>query len=457
MTQTTANQHPRDRLRGRIDRGVQAAVTACGLMVLMTLMLIFVYLLFAVLPLFKPASLGQVQPLPIVASSPALALGMDVQQRVGYRIDAQGTGQFYRLSPAPSGQAQTPLVQQTLLAKPALLAQAAGERDLFALAQADGRLVVARADFATAENGRPQWLFPLGQPPLALDLQRKPLKLLSLADAHRGQYLLAGVTDDRRLVFGRFSPDRPPQFSERPLEHDAGQLVLTPDGRQLYLLAGNRLARYQIDGAQLQLRETRTLGEHAPYQMTALPGGSALLIKGADGNLREWFEVEKEQRWRLTPVQHFDHDADGQELTVAEPYRRVFATLRPDGGFSLFSTIQSQPLLNTRLGAEVRQMAFAPRGDGLLLESAQGWQRYALDNPYPDVTWRSLWGKVWYENYPQPAYVWQSTSGEDSYQPKFSLMPVIFGTFKAAAYAMLFAIPLALAGAIYTEIGRAHV
>ncbi len=45
-------------MRGRIDRGVQAAVTASGLMVLMTLMLIFVYLLFAVLPLFKPASLG---------------------------------------------------------------------------------------------------------------------------------------------------------------------------------------------------------------------------------------------------------------------------------------------------------------------------------------------------------------------------------------------------------------
>lgn len=131
-------------MRGRIDRGVQAAVTASGLMVLMTLMLIFVYLLFAVLPLFKPASLGQAQPLPIAASAPALALGMDVQQRVGYRIDAQGAGQFYRLTPTPNGQPQAPLAQQTLLAKPALLAQAAGERDLFALAQADGRLVVAR-------------------------------------------------------------------------------------------------------------------------------------------------------------------------------------------------------------------------------------------------------------------------------------------------------------------------
>ena len=41
--------------------------------------------------------------------------------------------------------ARAPLAQQTLLAKPALLARAAGERDLFALAQADGRLVVARA------------------------------------------------------------------------------------------------------------------------------------------------------------------------------------------------------------------------------------------------------------------------------------------------------------------------
>ncbi|CAI0828452.1 Phosphate transport system permease protein pstC [Serratia entomophila] len=450
MAQTTATQHPRDRLRGRIDRGVQAAVTVSGLLVLMTLMLIFVYLLFAVLPLFKPASLGQAQPLPIDASGPALALGMDVQQRIGYRIDAQGAGQFYRLAPPQGGKTAEPLAQQTLLAKPALLSQAAGERDLFALAQADGRFVIAQADFTSAETALPQWAFPLGQRPLALDKQGRSLQLLTLAEAHRNQYLLAGVTQDNRLVFGRFSPDRAPQLSALALEGGAQQLVLTPDGRQLYLLAGNRLARYQIDGAQLQLSETRTLGERPPYRLTALPGGSALLITGADGNTREWFDVEKNSRWQLTPVQHFDHLSQPQDMLAAEPYRRVFATLRPDGGFSLFSSIQPQPLLNGRLSGAVTRMAFAPRGDGLLLETAEGWQRYAIDNPYPDVTWRSLWGKVWYENYPQPAYVWQSTSGEDSYQPKFSLVPVIFGTFKAAAYAMLFAIPLALAGAIYT-------
>ncbi|MBO2007049.1 hypothetical protein J4732_15040 [Serratia marcescens] len=91
-------------------------------------------------------------------------------------------------------------------------------------------------------------------------------------------------------------------------------------------------------------------------------------------------------------MQHFDHGADGQELTVAEPYRRCSPPCGPMAA-SLFSTIQPQPLLNTRLGAEVRQMAPEPRGDGLLLESAQGWQRCARQ-PVSGRHRRSLWGKV---------------------------------------------------------------
>lgn len=80
------------------------------------------------------------------------------------------------------------------------------------------------------------------------------------------------------------------------------------------------------------------------------------------------------------------------------------------------------------------------------MENASGWSVYRLDNRYPDITWRGLWQPLWYENYPEPAYVWQSSSAEESYQAKFSLIPIIFGTLKAAVYAMLFAVPLALAG-----------
>lgn len=450
MVQARLNQLPRDRLRALVDRGMQGIVTATGLLVLMTLMLIFVYLLLSVLPLFKPASIGAARPLPIVSTSPAWAIGLDVQQRIGYRIDQQGEGRFYHLVAQGDKSAGQWLAPQVLLHKPVLMAQAAGARDLFALARADGRLIVTQADFTPPDGSAAQWRFPLGREPVAFDPQGRPLALLALAETRAGVTLLAAVTDDRRLLVGRFSPGAPAQQTQLPLHAAAQQLFLTPDGRQLYLLTGNQLARYQIEGTQLSLRETRTLGEHPPYHLTALPGGSALLIRAGDGSLREWFEVEKNQQRQLTAIQQFEHRALPQELLVTEPYRRVFASWQAGGAFSLFSSIQPQPLLQTTLPDDVQQMAFAPRGDGLLLETAQGWLHYAVDNPYPDVTWRSLWQRVWYENYPEPAYVWQSTSGEDSYQAKFSLIPVIFGTVKAAGYAMLFAVPLALAGAIYT-------
>jgi len=60
-----------------------------------------------------------------------------------------------------------------------------------------------------------------------------------------------------------------------------------------------------------------------------------------------------------------------------------------------------------------------------------------------------LFGKVWYEGYKQPEYVWQSTGGSDAFEPKLSLIPLIMGTLKGTFYAMLFAIPLALLGALY--------
>ncbi|MDC6109802.1 ABC transporter permease subunit [Serratia rubidaea] len=451
MVQTTANQLPRDRRRARIDRGVQAMVTVSGLLVLMMLMLIFVYLLFAVLPLFKPASVDASPALRLNHASPALALGMDVQQRVGYRIDRQGEGQFYRLAARQGQAAGTLLASQRLLPAPTLLARAVGARDLFALAQADGRFIIAQADFAAAPQQKPHWSLPLGAQPQALLPHAGALTQLALTPAREaGAYLVAAVTERRQLLLARVAARQPAAVSAIALSEDVQQLVLAPDGRQLYLLSGNRLARYQIDGTQLRLQETQTLGEQAPYRLTALPGGSALIVHAADGTLQEWFDVEKNQRWRLTPAQQFTPQPAAGATVIAEPFRRVFAALQPDGAFALYSSIQSRPLLHARLAAGVQQAAFAPRGDGLLLETAQGWQQYRLNNDYPDVTWRSLWRKVWYENYPQPALVWQSTSGEDSYQAKFSLMPVIFGTLKAAGYAMLFAIPLALGGAVYT-------
>jgi phosphate transport system permease protein len=77
--------------------------------------------------------------------------------------------------------------------------------------------------------------------------------------------------------------------------------------------------------------------------------------------------------------------------------------------------------------------------------------QWRIDNPHPEVTLKTLFGKVWYEGYSAPEYVWQSTGGTDDFEAKFSLTPLIFGTLKGTSYALLFAIPLALLAALYVS------
>ena len=54
------------------------------------------------------------------------------------------------------------------------------------------------------------------------------------------------------------------------------------------------------------------------------------------------------------------------------------------------------------------------------------------------------------KGYESPEYIWQSSSGSDEFEPKFGMMPLIFGTLKGTIYAMILAVPLAVMGAIYT-------
>ena len=73
-----------------------------------------------------------------------------------------------------------------------------------------------------------------------------------------------------------------------------------------------------------------------------------------------------------------------------------------------------------------------------------------VDNEYPEVSWDVLWGKVWYEGYDEPDYIWQSSASTNDFEPKYSLAPLTFGTIKAAVYAMIFAVPIAILGAMFT-------
>ena len=59
-------------------------------------------------------------------------------------------------------------------------------------------------------------------------------------------------------------------------------------------------------------------------------------------------------------------------------------------------------------------------------------------------SWKALAGKVWYEGYEAPDYVWQSSSGTDDFEPKLSLVPLLVGTLKGTFYALVLAVPFSV-------------
>jgi phosphate transport system permease protein len=129
-----------------------------------------------------------------------------------------------------------------------------------------------------------------------------------------------------------------------------------------------------------------------------------------------------------------------------------FATLDDLGEARLHYGTTGRTLLRPGRVGSAGAIALAPKADGLLALSASGeGLQWEVHNPHPEATLRALFGKVWYEGYPEPAYVWQSTGGTDDFEAKLSLTPLIFGTLKGTFYALIFAVPVALLAALYTS------
>ena len=73
-----------------------------------------------------------------------------------------------------------------------------------------------------------------------------------------------------------------------------------------------------------------------------------------------------------------------------------------------------------------------------------------MEDKHPEAGSKALVGKIWYEGYDSPKWLWQSVGGTDDYESKLSLMPLVFGTLKGTLYALVFAVPVAVTAAIYT-------
>jgi phosphate transport system permease protein len=216
-----------------------------------------------------------------------------------------------------------------------------------------------------------------------------------------------------------------------------------------------KIAFYKLNGAEkpelIEVEEAGAKIANARY----LAGGISIVVAQADGKVSQWFPARRgeEGQWYLARVREFRMQ-DGAKVTAIGPEqrRRGFAVGDASGHVSLYYATSGNRVYDEKMfDSAIERIVFNPRARVMLVLSADGELRVSeVHNEHPEISFSALWRKVWYESYDEPAYLYQSSSASSDFEPKFSLTPLMVGTLKGAFYAMIFAIPIAVLGAIFT-------
>jgi phosphate transport system permease protein len=190
-------------------------------------------------------------------------------------------------------------------------------------------------------------------------------------------------------------------------------------------------------------------------------GGNALAIGVSTGEVRVVFPTRSEDATagdglRMVVSRSFPAARPAAPVTalVPSPRSRLLGVADAAGGVRLLQTTAGTVVLETRLPPAERgvvdRLLVAPRENLLLAADGGRVSTWRFDAGYPEVSLGGLFGRVWYENYPEPVHAWETT-GHEAFESKFGLVPLVFGTLKATLYSMLFATPIAILAAIYSS------
>ncbi len=452
------------------DRIARYGVATGGVSVIFAILLIFFYLLYVVLPLFNGAEIDTKSTFQLEANN-VQYLALNEYNDVALSADLNGDLSFFS---AEDGE----LISKPDLPLPAgkkitSFSHGASRTGIMAYGFDDGKVLIFKQKYKISYPNdvrkiTPQITYPIGPELMDVDEKGRSIQKLSVQSDDQ-QTTVAALLADGSLLLQ--SIIRETSFlDEDDVTIKVKQTELTLNGlanithlkmdidqRELYVLDDTgMIAYYDISSiASPRLVQQIKAVPHG-VDVTAvefLTGGISILVGRSDGQIDQWFPVrDQENNTILHNVRSFN-DQDAAIVTLAaEEARKGFIALDKNGNIGIYHTTAHRTLLVEPLAASAQTvMALSPRANGLLMLDKQGETRLIhIDNEHPEVSWHSLWEKVWYESRDNPEYIWQSSSASNDFEPKFSLSPLTLGTLKAAFYAMLVAVPLAIMGAIFT-------
>lgn len=462
MTPSQFSLKEKDKKRWLKDRLVRFSVTCGGVSVLAALVLIFIYLAMVILPVFSDADIQVSDTRKSLSVNNAVALSVDEYGQHAFTIENSGKVQFWDLDTQNSDS----YFSEQVIDAPIAFARNTPAENWFAFATKSGDITFFSPEFSA----------PLYKPNSVAEPKVQRLKTIErflpatesngaeiehfAFSRHGSQLTITAQLSDQRLLVKWYQADLQGNYHLQASQwlsakfSQQDQILMTPDGKMLYLRSDSELAVLTLNQHHFSVRELVDLSlsdeKHAVKKIDLLSGAYSLLVTHNDGQVSQWFDVLKDKQRSLTHIRDFQL-AEEVQFILPDTYRKGFYSFYENGTLQSHYTTSEKLSLFERAFDKSPELAAMSANELHLVALIDDEIRVAaVDNEYPQISLSSLWQKVWYESYPEPAYVWQSTSANDDFEEKFSLIPITFGTIKAALFAMLFATPIAVLGAIYT-------
>ncbi|SDL52369.1 phosphate transport system permease protein [Modicisalibacter muralis] len=440
----------RRRLRHSRDRLATLLISAGGIGVIAAVLAIGVFLTLEVLPLLAPSR--------VTAESPARPAPPLAESVAWLRADARGgltlladDGRLWQGHVGETGETgmadQLDRLPAALLGGQSISAVAADASAPLLALGLDGSevLLVPRA-----ASGEPQWsharrhsLFA-GTPVAGLTFGSDDRHWWLAGHDRNGRVAVlrgARATDDGNL-------GDPPQRFTLPVS--ASQLALNNAGR-LVVGDGQRLEVWALNGeTPRHLGGVRALDSQRITALAYLVGGETLLVGDSGGGVRRWLNARGD-RAPLIGAEPYSTPSQAAITRIAPlPDRRLALVLDAAGGMALYQAVAGRRWQGQAPDGEPLALSFTPDGERLWWLGEAGLTQFAIDAEHAEVSWQTLWTPILYEGHDEPQQRWQGdVSGVES-EPRFGLAPLAWGTLKAAAWALVFAVPLALGAAIHS-------
>lgn len=457
-----------------IDRSMTWFITIGGLGVIIAVLGIFVFILSQIMPLFQGAS---IRPLRTVSTgvSNAQVLGVDEWTALPMLVAEDGTLSFIDLVGERGTFQADPAFQEPRTFSAYAYDQQA-QRVVFATTQGEFALVDVnyepmydgdtRTIVARPEAGA---FMALGQPGVPItqvaygDSGAQKL-VAALQDVDGAPQVHAALLEQKQTLLGTGKTVLKATYDLTPLLSGIPQMIgVTPqtaNGVVVATTAGQVFYFYFEAGEDMEqvvLRQVfnpfQDLEQSGIASMEFVFGGVSMVFTNSEGENRIFsLFVPPDGNTRLFGQTKTLAPLPGAPTFYAQSVRNKAFLI----GTSSWLGLRFGTTASTRVEMDLPYEANLARLSGkydrvLALDMGGDLHVYQLSDPHPEAGIKALFGRVWYEGGQEPTFTWQSTGATDDFEPKLSMMPLVFGTLKGTFYAMIFAVPLALLAAMYTS------